>query len=263
MTPLADLAVFTRYDSRFGARFLSGLAARGYAPRLVVIEQTPFSRRLKQCKFLARKIGWRDAMAYNLRFWSPLAKRALSGGRLSPLPEWSRFAPTALYVSDINSAEVVDAIRTSGIDRIVLAQSGLIRKHVLSIPRLTLNCHPGRLPDFRGVDVIRWALWEREQVWVTLHEVDAGVDTGRILQSRRVEIFEDDTIADIQSRADELCIEFLLDGCIADFSDFSPIPQDRDRGKQYYLMPRRQSSALSQRWPDIRRSLIEKMRSSP
>lgn len=251
MTPISGLAVLTRYDSRFGARFLNGLAAIGYTPQMVVIEQTPLSRRLKQCRFLARKIGWRDAIIYNLRFWTPLAKRAVSGGRLSPLPEWSRLAPAALHVSDINSATVAEVLRANEIDRIVLAQSGLIRKQILGVPRVTLNCHPGRLPDFRGVDVVRWALWQRKEVWVTLHEVDTGVDTGRILCSQRVDIFKNDTIDDVQTRAEKVCIDLLIDGSLADLSTFISTPQTRSEGKQYYLMPRHIAFELRKDWSVI------------
>ena len=50
-----------------------------------------------------------------------------------------------------------------------------------------LNVHPAWLPDYRGPEPILWELLEGEQQpGVTLHKVDAGIDTGDIICQTRI-----------------------------------------------------------------------------
>ena len=86
------LAVLTRAGSRFGVAFLQRLALAGRRPALLCVEHTPFYRRIQMARFLARKIGWRDAARYNAAFWWPLLLRRLSLGRVNPLPDYSSAA---------------------------------------------------------------------------------------------------------------------------------------------------------------------------
>ena len=42
-----SLAVLTRADSSFGIKFLNKLALQGVKPKLLCVEYTPFSKKLK------------------------------------------------------------------------------------------------------------------------------------------------------------------------------------------------------------------------
>lgn len=64
-----------------------------------------------------------------------------------------------------------------------------------------INTHPALLPSFPGAHGVRDALAHGVKVTgCTVIEVDAGVDTGRILAQRAVEIREDDTEAALHER---------------------------------------------------------------
>jgi methionyl-tRNA formyltransferase len=54
---------------------------------------------------------------------------------------------------------------------------------VLAIPRLgVVNTHPSRLPQLRGPFPFAWAIREGDdQIWLTVHLMDAEFDTGPIL----------------------------------------------------------------------------------
>ena len=57
-----------------------------------------------------------------------------------------------------------------------------------------VNTHPALLPSFPGAHAVRDALAHGVRVTgCTLHQVDAGVDTGPILAQRAVEVHEGDT----------------------------------------------------------------------
>ncbi|MDT3395125.1 formyltransferase family protein [Streptomyces sp. B1866] len=66
-----------------------------------------------------------------------------------------------------------------------------------------INFHPGRLPQYRGVRPVNWALHNREHLHgVTIHTIDPGVDTGPILAEALFSIWPDtDEVRDVWQRS--------------------------------------------------------------
>jgi len=57
-----------------------------------------------------------------------------------------------------------------------------------------INSHPALLPKFPGAHAVRDALAAKASVTgATIHWVDAGIDTGKVIAQREVPVFEDDT----------------------------------------------------------------------
>ncbi|EJN94853.1 phosphoribosylglycinamide formyltransferase [Streptococcus ratti] len=67
-----------------------------------------------------------------------------------------------------------------------------------------INIHPAYLPEFPGAHGIEDA-WEAgvAQSGVTIHWVDSGVDTGKIIKQVRVPRLPDDTIESFEARIHE------------------------------------------------------------
>ncbi|RKT20199.1 formyl transferase-like protein [Streptomyces sp. 1114.5] len=65
-----------------------------------------------------------------------------------------------------------------------------------------INCHPGRLPGYRGVRPVNWALRNREHLHgITIHVIDAGIDSGPILAEAVFSIWPDvDEVRDVWDR---------------------------------------------------------------
>lgn len=64
-----------------------------------------------------------------------------------------------------------------------------------------VNTHPALLPSFPGAHAVRDALAYGVKVTgCTLHEVDAGVDTGPVIAQRAVEVRDDDTEESLHER---------------------------------------------------------------
>lgn len=62
--------------------------------------------------------------------------------------------------------------------------AGILRAPLLALPRLgVLNAHMGVLPRYRGMNVAEWAAWENGPLGATLHWIDPGIDTGRIIST--------------------------------------------------------------------------------
>lgn len=64
-----------------------------------------------------------------------------------------------------------------------------------------VNIHPSLLPQFPGLDAIGQALRaDAKETGVTIHYVDAGMDTGPIIAQETVSITADDTLATLTKK---------------------------------------------------------------
>ena len=49
----------------------------------------------------------------------------------------------------------------------------------------TINCHAGKLPFYRGRNVLNWAIINGESEFgITVHFIDDGIDTGDIIKQK-------------------------------------------------------------------------------
>jgi len=61
---------------------------------------------------------------------------------------------------------------------------------VLSLPQLfCVNLHPGQLPQYRGVDPVLMACYEKQAyLEMTLHQTAAELDEGHVFRSKKIEV---------------------------------------------------------------------------
>lgn len=113
---------------------------------------------------------------------------------------------------NINLDSFVAKIREFRCDLFVsMSFNQIFRKRLIEYPRLhTINCHAGKLPFYRGRNILNWALINDEKEFgVTVHYVDEGIDTGDIIAQRVFPITDNDTYATLLSRAYVGCAEVL------------------------------------------------------
>ena len=68
-----------------------------------------------------------------------------------------------------------------------------------------MNIHGGKLPEYRGANVLNWAIINgEEEIGITFHSVDNSIDTGPIIHELSLEIKENDTAFTLRER---LCRE--------------------------------------------------------
>jgi folate-dependent phosphoribosylglycinamide formyltransferase PurN len=87
-------------------------------------------------------------------------------------------------VPSVNAAQTIEAVQSIHPDVIVLAGTRILSKMFLqSVGCPVINIHAGITPLYRGVHGAYWALAEHrpELCGVTVHRVDAGIDTGEVL----------------------------------------------------------------------------------
>lgn len=82
----------------------------------------------------------------------------------------------------------------------------ILRQDVISLfPSGCLNLHPSYLPFNRGAYPNVWSIVEGTPAGVTLHYIDAGVDTGDIVARRQVEVLPTDTGQSLYTRLEDAC----------------------------------------------------------
>lgn len=101
------------------------------------------------------------------------------------------FEPKAYASKAEFEQEILVLLQTLGVDYIVLAGYMRLIGDVLleAYPKQIINIHPSLLPAFPGKDAIGQALTANVPTsGVTVHYVDAGMDTGPIIAQREVSI---------------------------------------------------------------------------
>jgi folate-dependent phosphoribosylglycinamide formyltransferase PurN len=91
-------------------------------------------------------------------------------------------------VRDIHAPEVLEAVRALEPDLGLIYGGPILLPRLFEIPRFgTLGIHHGSLPAYRGKKTTFWEVYEGEPAaGVTIQRVNAGVDTGDVVQAEVV-----------------------------------------------------------------------------
>lgn len=111
----------------------------------------------------------------------------------------------------------VDALKHAGVELVVLAgfMRVLKQRFLDAFPLRIVNIHPSLLPAFPGLEAWKQALVHGVKVTgCTVHFVDAGIDSGPIIDQAVVRVFDDDTPESLHERIQQAEHE-LYPRCIA------------------------------------------------
>ena len=99
-----------------------------------------------------------------------------------------------------SAQEFIGKIKPDAI--VIIAYGQIIPAGLLEAPRLGwINVHASLLPKYRGAAPIQWAIINGEtRTGVTTMRIDAGLDTGPMLEKVEVEIGTDDTAPELSRR---------------------------------------------------------------
>ena len=100
----------------------------------------------------------------------------------------------------LKDPQVADWVKSHLPELIVLAfVTDIVPQAIIDIPKYqAINYHPSLLPKYRGGSAINWSIINGEtETGVTIHYIDAGIDTGDIIIQERVPIYPEDTVASL------------------------------------------------------------------
>ena len=113
----------------------------------------------------------------------------------------------------------------------------IVKKKYITDDFQIINIHPGNLPEYKGVQPVFWALLKNEnEINVTIHLVDSGIDTGPIYKKISVPIISK-SISDIMFNA-SLEVATIICPLLIDINggNLKPLIQNKEAGR-YYSRP--------------------------
>lgn len=145
---------------------------------------------------------------------------------------------------DQNALQSIAHLRQWSPDLIVFAGGNILRKPVLEIPRQgVLNVHLGLLPEIQGMSAPEWSLLTGVPIGVTFHYLDAGIDTGPVLQRFEFpDVARCDSLADLRNQLIAFGIERLpeviahLDRQTTLATEQTSRTTNRESDNQYFVM---------------------------
>jgi methionyl-tRNA formyltransferase len=135
------------------------------------------------------------------------------------------------------TSEFAEKLRQMKTDLIfVWSYPMILPAEIIEIPRLgCVNVHLGLLPEYRGVNGIRHALLNgEEKTGVTIHFMDAGIDSGDIIARISFPITAQDDIISLLQKSKAAGLHFLENGWrhVA-AGNVRAQPQDESKAKYY------------------------------
>ena len=111
---------------------------------------------------------------------------------------------------------------------VVVAYGQILPQTILDLPPFgCLNVHTSLLPKYRGAAPIQWSIADGEaETGVTIMKMDAGLDTGPILSTRRTPILPTDDSQILHDRLAQLGAELLAE-TIPDYVAGKVLPQSQ------------------------------------
>jgi methionyl-tRNA formyltransferase len=222
-------------------RYLISTLQRSFNVAAVVIEPAAFQR-----KRLLRNKKYRDYIysqyhrirriclgldAYRRKYF------ALDG----PLPKQPSYK--VLVTESINDPKVVELLKKTGSDVTIVMGTGILGQRILdSAGPITLNIHGGYLPDYRGNHCFFFAVYDGrfDRIGSTIHFINAGIDTGELVEVVVPPIYPNDSVEALYSRAEKLAVERLV-GWLKWYEGGGAIPRRKQpyKGKLYRTKDRK------------------------
>ncbi len=88
----------------------------------------------------------------------------------------------------------------------------IFKKKLINLPKLgIINCHAGKLPEYRGRNVLNWVLINGEKKFgITVHYINQKIDDGHIIIQKTYAIKDIDTYATLLGKSYVECPKLMI-----------------------------------------------------
>jgi len=102
----------------------------------------------------------------------------------------------------------------AGYDYYLILGAGILSGQFISGKRV-INCHPGIIPNCRGLDSFKWSIFYNRPLGITLHYIDEKVDSGELIAVIPTPVYIEDSLESLAKRHYEMEI-----GLISNFDHY-------------------------------------------
>jgi Methionyl-tRNA formyltransferase len=163
----------------------------------------------------------------------------------------------------LNSEEFYNQAKEIGCDLFVsMSYNQIFKPRITNLPRLgTINCHAGKLPFYRGRNILNWVLINDEKEFgITVHYIDEGIDSGDIILQRTYPISDQDTYKTLLDIAYVGCAEILYDAIkMLQNNEVKPVKQTDIHPVGFYCGMRKEGDEIIN-WNQTSRDLFNFIR---
>jgi methionyl-tRNA formyltransferase len=196
---------------------------------------SPYPSHMSFWQFIMRHL-----ILFGPRYFTLTALRVLLKKPIYSMSAWGkRYAIPLFKPRNVNAPSFLHTLAALKPDVIICSSPHLIRKKLLSLPRLgCINTHAGMLPRYRGIYPIFWALFNNErEIGLTTHVMNEGIDDGPIIVQRTIPIDPSLTFVSLLDKVVALTPPNVLDA-LKKLEDptFTPQPND-SRYATYFTYP--------------------------
>lgn len=147
------------------------------------------------------------------------------------------------------SRALIEAAKLDAV--VIIAYGQIIPQRLIDLPRLGwINVHASLLPKYRGAAPIQWAIVNGEtRTGVTTMRIDAGLDTGPMLEKVELEIGVEETALELSVRL-AAAGAGLIGGTLEKWASGAISPQAQD-DSQASLAPilKKEDGLIAWNWP--------------
>ena len=118
---------------------------------------------------------------------------------------------------NINSEDFISSLKKYDCNLFVsMSFNQIFKNEIINLTKFKIiNCHAGKLPFYRGRNVLNWVLINDEKEFgITVHYIDEGIDTGDIILQRNYEISDLDNYKTLLEKAYVECANILYDAIL-------------------------------------------------
>jgi len=162
------------------------LLAGGYKPDFIIIFNPP-PKKYKDSYNIIKTLAKNFIDYLSLRKY--LLVKLLSFRLMYRNNYFLKDANVKLYYSskDFNSNKILKILDIEKPDILIVKGAGIVREIILDkYPNTIINVHPGKLPDYRGMSTIEWAIFNKDSVIGTAYYMSKGIDTGNIIFEKKL-----------------------------------------------------------------------------
>ena len=116
-------------------------------------------------------------------------------------------------IDDVNDPAFINRLSSLDPDIIVSSQTQIFSESLLRIPKIAcLNCHPAKLPKYRGLNPVFAAMMNREEsIGATVHTMTTKIDKGAIVCQKEFATSKEYSLMDNYSLVHELLTDVIIE----------------------------------------------------
>lgn len=115
-----------------------------------------------------------------------------------------------LQFSRVEIENLNDYFLKNQFEHILIGGAGILPEDLAKNHKI-INSHPGYLPNLKGLDAFKWAIYQGQPIGVTTHYISEEADEGELIEKAIVPTYFEDTFHSLAYRVYETEIEMLVD----------------------------------------------------